>query len=250
MIFWQRIKFSLILVSLLFLWGCSLGDDGGGSVTFRVTGEMAQKIAGAAHSRSAVSANSPNAQARSLSAEDAEGLFIDILLKGGFSAARTIPAKEGATAEFDDIPVGKTLYAEAVAYRLGGDTGWERTVFYMGKSSSIRIRPGKNTLPLMMQVAQMLSVKVKFSEQNDLALSCEQDGTKFIFTAGDSTTTASGAEIKPVEVSSLFVWYVDGTAQEETSGTFTLETDGMNEGEYEIEVARGDKSAAATVTIE
>ena len=113
-------------------------DDSNGSVTVRVTGEMAAKIAGEA--RSARSADDGGS--------DTDGLFFDIALKGGYSASKTLAVAEGAAATFSDIPVGTTLYAEGEAYRT--EDG-EKVILYTGKSEKITIQEGVNTLSLKMQ---------------------------------------------------------------------------------------------------
>ena len=72
--------------------------------------------------------------------------------------------------------------------------------------------------------------------EDGISLSQSKEGTKVIFTAtaGDAST---------------FIWRLDGVKQSETSATFELETAGMSEGTYEVEVVSETKSATATVKI-
>ena len=139
------VLFAVIFAAAVFMTGCSLFDtldDKGASLTFRVTGEMAAKIAG--ETRSAHSADNGGS--------DTDGLFFDIALKGGYSASKTLAVAEGAAATFSDIPVGTTLYAEGEAYRT--EDG-EKVILYTGKSEKITIQEGVNTLALKMKkVAQ------------------------------------------------------------------------------------------------
>ena len=137
-----------VILAAVFIAGCSLFDtvdDKSASLTFRVTGEMAAKIAGEA--RSARSADE--------SGSDTGGLFFDIALKGDYEAAQTIVLKEGEAATFSDIPVDCVVWAEAVAYKIesddkdGGKEG--RTELYTGTSEKIMIQEGVNTLSLKMK---------------------------------------------------------------------------------------------------
>ena len=86
-----------------------------------------------------------------------------------------------------------------------------------------------------------LGVTVTIQEQNDLNLICMREGDSFIFSAVFQESSSSEKE---------YLWFLDGVAQDEKSGTFTLNTEGMNEGTYQITVVCGEISGAATVTIE
>ena len=140
--FTRKMKALLFTLSsaLLFITGCSLFENSGaGRITFRIDGETADKIAHESQSRAA---------ARTLTAEEMEGLCFEIELKGDYAAKKTLPVTEGATAVFDDIPVGISLYAEGSAYRV---TDGEKAIFYTGKSKEITIQEGENSLSLVMK---------------------------------------------------------------------------------------------------
>lgn len=228
-------KALFLIVSALFLYGCSLSEAKNGSVTFRVDGELAEKIAEAASSRSAF---------RVLTADEAKNLFIDITLKGGYFASRTIPAVDGALVVFNDIPEKTLVYVQAEAYRWNEEKQ-RRTILYSGTSAPILIAEGSNFLSLVMKSMGGVSVTINPpAKEGDLAISYERVGTKLIF-------TLAVAEGESVEIAGTgCIWYVDGMAQAEKGGRFTLETNGLAVGTYEIEVVCGDKSAMATVQIE
>ena len=240
MFFLHRMKSVLLaLVSSLFLWSCSLFEaDVTGSVTFCIDAVTEGIITEAASTQPA---------ARSLTAEDipiedtSDGLYFDISLKGEIKVQKTLSVVEGASVTFENIPVGTELWAEGTAYRTEKtESGTEqRVVFYSGKSENIKVRAGKNTLSLLMKKSGSLFVNVTVvihSDDNGISLSQTTDGTKIIFTAGES--------------SEAYIWYVDGVKQSDTGAIFEFETEGMTTGVYEIEVVNGEKSAFATVEIE
>ena len=198
---------ALIVGAALFMTGCPLLEsDSSGSLTFRVTGEMAAKIAGEASSRSA----------RSLSAEDVstgsttEGLYLDIALKGGYSASKTIAVAKGAAATFSDIPVGTTLYAEGEAYRT--EDG-EKVILYTGKSEKITIQEGVNTLSLKMQ-----KVKQEEPAAETYTVTFETNGGSEIeaqtVTSGE---TASEPTAPTLEGYGFAGWYSDSDLTSEFS---------------------------------
>ncbi len=140
--FTRKMKALLFTLSsaLLFITGCSLFENSGtGRITFRIDGETADKIAQESQSRAA---------ARTLTAEEMEGLCFEIELKGDYAAKKTLPVTEGATAVFDDLPVGISLYAEGSAYR---GTDGEKVILYTGRSEEITIHEGENSLSLVMK---------------------------------------------------------------------------------------------------
>ena len=92
------------------------------------------------------------ARAARVAESESTGLFMDIALKGDYTAGKTLPVTEGASVTFDDIIVGKKVYAEAVAYQIETDAeGNEaRTTLYRGKTEIIRIKAGENAVTLVM----------------------------------------------------------------------------------------------------
>lgn len=254
MTFRHRLKIYFALVSALFLAGCQAFDsDDSGSVTFCVTAEMVQNLKQIQGNADCETESNP--LARAVTPEELQDAFFAISLKGGYTASKTIPAKVGATATFDHIPVGTRLWVEVIVYRTERTDSetTKRTTLYFGKSGTITIKSGGNGQEIQLQHAGAFSISVRIhTAQDEISLSQHADGTKIVLTAkvvstggaenfGDGSTTTDGT---------AFCWYIDGKKQETTDATFTLETDGMSEGTYEIEVAYGDKSAMATVTIE
>ena len=231
--FMQKIKSLFILLALVLSTSCTFleGNDEA-SVTFTIDRATASKIAKAASSRSA---------ARAPTSEETAGLYLDIALKGDYTASKTIAVAEGSVAQFDTIPVGVELYAEAVAYRVNDSGDKSRTILYTGKSETIKINPGMNYVELLLDGTGSLGVTVTIPAQNDLNLTCTTEEDSFIFSAVLQESSSSEKE---------YLWFVDGVAQDEKSGAFTLNTEGMNVGTYQISVVCEEKSGAATVKIE
>jgi len=151
--------------ALLFITGCSLFENSGaGRITFRIDGETADKIAHESQSRAA---------ARTLTAEEMEGLCFEIELKGDYAAKKTLPLTEGATAVFDDIPVGTSLYAEGSAYRV---TDGEKAIFYTGKSKEITIQEGENSLSLVMKKTEPIEPEPVEPEPTEYTITFVLDG--------------------------------------------------------------------------
>ena len=137
-------KFDRIIKSVLFIFaaslilcGCpALEDFETGTLTFTITGDVADAIQAASAQSSYRSVITSN-------------LFFNISLKGEYEAEKTIAATAGSTATFDMIPVNKRIHAEASAYEQNSDG--TRTVLYTGTSDTIVIQKGNNTLALAMQ---------------------------------------------------------------------------------------------------
>ena len=211
-IFRNRLKSALAALfaaAALFMTGCPLLEsNSSGSLTFRVTGEMAAKIAGEASARSA---------ARSLSAEDVstgsttEDLYFDIALKGGYTASQTLPVTDGAAATFGDIPVGTTLYAEGEAYEIKDG---KKIILYTGTSEKITIQEGVNTLSLKMQ-----NVKQEDPAAETYTVTFETNGGSEIeaqtVTSGEKATEPTTA---PTKSGYGFAgWYSDSNLTSEFS---------------------------------
>ena len=161
----QKAKSLFILLAVIFSTSCSLFErDNAASVSFSIDRATAGKIAEAASARSV---------ARNLAAEEMEGLFLDIELKGGHVAGKTIPVTEGATAVFDDIPVGISLYAEGSAYRV---TDGEKAIFYTGKSKEIKIQEGENSLSLEMKKTEPIEPEPVEPEPTEYTITFELNG--------------------------------------------------------------------------
>ena len=136
--FTRKMKALLLTLSsaLLFITGCSLFENSGsGRITFRIDGETADKIAHESQSRAA---------ARTLTAEEMEGLYFEIELKGDYAAKQTLPVTEGASVTFEEIPVGTRVYAEATAYKIEND---EKQILYTGRPKKSQSRKVRTAFP-------------------------------------------------------------------------------------------------------
>ncbi len=134
--FTQRIKALLLATffAVFFITGCSLFEtslSGFGKIEFRIDEKTAF---------------------RSLTEEEKEGLYVEIKLKGGYTAKETLFLAEETKAVFEEIPIGTKLYAEASAYKIEND---ERIIFYTGKSEEITIQEGENPISLKMRKAEV-----------------------------------------------------------------------------------------------
>ena len=209
-IFTAPFVFTLFL-SMIFLTACSTFEhDSSGSVRFKID--------------------------RAITAEEKENLYIDISLKGGYSESKTISLKESTSVNFDGIPIGTELYAEAVAYQLSDDKE-SRTICYSGKSESITIQAGENPIQIKLKSSGTVLITVTIiTEVNDISLSYKAEESGYIFTANS-------------DASSEYLWYVDGILQSEKSSSFKFTTEDLIEGVYEIEVVSGIKSASASLKI-
>lgn len=165
-----------------------------------------------------------------------EGLVCDLSLKGGFEAEQTFTVKDGESLTFDNIPVGAEIWAEAVAYTIDSASS-EKTILYRGKSDKIIIKEGENPLSLTLKKLYQQKINVTVISADDgIELTQTEEESKITFTA-------------KTDSSQSFIWSIDGEAQPETSGTFVLETSGLSEGTYIIEVVCGRQSAAVSVKI-
>lgn len=80
--------------------------------------------------------------------QDFGSLWLELLLKGGYSDQKTVRVDEGATVTFSAVPVGVQIWAEASAYRIDGQG---RNVLYGGKSDVIVVTQGQNPLSITMK---------------------------------------------------------------------------------------------------
>lgn len=194
-----------LAVSLILPFAaCSLFEaNDTGSVTFRIDGKMAEKITEAS-SRSARSARAADDTAL----PQTEGLFMEVSLTGGYTASKTLPVAEGATAVFDDIPVGARVSATASAYKTvqgepSDDTDTQKIILYTGTSEEIKINEGKNYLSLFMEHA-LASYTVRHFLQN-----IEDDG--YTESASDAETLSGKISTQTEAVAKAFTGF---TAQD------------------------------------
>ncbi|MCR4954115.1 MAG: hypothetical protein K6A43_08570 [Treponema sp.] len=121
-----------IFLFTCFLFGCSLFSlkEKTGEVVFSVDSNTYAKLV------------------HSDSIQLSEKLFLDVELKGGYSAVKTIPCTENAVAKFDSIPVGTELFVEINAYF---ENQGEKKIFYSGKSESLIIAEGENQIEVTLK---------------------------------------------------------------------------------------------------
>ena len=134
---------------LLILTSCSFVDfeSGTGSVTFSLA-------------RAAVSSVTEEAD-----------YTIDIELKGDYTEKASVLIADGASITFDDIEVGKAVYAEASVYK----TSDSKTI-YAGKSETITIKDGTNTLALNLK--NVYTVTFNTNGGSDISSQSVIDGEK------------------------------------------------------------------------
>ena len=139
-----------IIALILSLCACSLVNDLSSeraSLSFTITGELAERLNSASSSRSATLADS--------------GLYLDIALEGDYEDEKTISVSEGSTVKFENIPTGLSVYATAQAYEMDGG---ERFVFYEGESEKITIQEGENALSLFLQKVESDIIRLYINE--------------------------------------------------------------------------------------
>lgn len=142
----RRISFlTFISFFLLFTTSCSvLVKNGSSSVSLKIDEKTAAKITGESSSVRAADDD-----------VNSKKFFLDISLKGEYTAKQTLIVISGAEVTFNEVPAGVKIYAEANAYQLEND---EKTILYTGKSDEITIIEGENTISIIME---------KFEEPSD-----------------------------------------------------------------------------------
>ena len=78
---------------------------------------------------------------------NADSLFLDVELKGDYSASKTLPLDKSVEVKFDSIQSGTELFVEASAYRLEYD---KKLILYSGKSEPVKIEAGENKITLVL----------------------------------------------------------------------------------------------------
>ena len=169
----QKFSFALFaLAFVLFFSSCSLLFNASSSdeatLTFRLGGELFSKMK---NSRAVV--------------DDAEdGYYLDIEIKGGFSAKKTASlSQSGATVSFEEIPEGVTIWAQAQAYEV---VDGEKVIYFVGESDKVTIAEGENEISLVMK-------KYESADTDD-----EEIGAKFYVSANaEANTVGDGSKEKP-----------------------------------------------------
>ena len=74
-------------------------------------------------------------------------LSMEISLHGGWQDATSIPVSDGATATFNNVPIGLSVYAKAVVYSQDADG---RHDFLFGRSEEFIVKAGVNSVSLVL----------------------------------------------------------------------------------------------------
>ncbi len=169
----QKFSFALFaLAFVLFFSSCSLLFNASSSdeatLTFRLGGELFSKM--------------KNSRAVADDAED--GYYLDIEIKGGFSAKKTASlSQSGATVSFEEIPAGVTIWAQAQAYEV---VDGEKVIYFVGESDKVTIAEGENEISLVMK-------KYESADTEE-----EEIGAKFYVSANaEANTVGDGSKENP-----------------------------------------------------
>lgn len=143
-------RFIIFRLALVFLMAavdftsCSFFEPSdGANVSFTIDKTMAQKISEEAGVRLA-----GRSAARSLTADEMQGLYFEITLNGSYQDSKTVPVTENATITFENVPVGFSIYARGLAYKT--DAG-KKLGLYEGQSETIIVSDGTNALSLALR---------------------------------------------------------------------------------------------------
>ena len=237
----KTIIFSSIFLIAAIFTACSFSNQEvseNGSVYFVIDENMEHSI------RTAIGrAHNGTAYARAAStAISKEDLYIDVSLKGGYEETITVPVKAGETASFENIPAGLSLYAEAKAYFIEGG---EKVVFYEGKSSTVTVEEGENSLPVSLKKnknpeawGERIYIRANLDiSPNDRDGSKEKpyDSMNAALTSLIERTTAHAGE----EIDYIFI------VQGELPGRQRLSKDEVGEFEANSIILKGEDSSAA-----
>jgi len=169
----QKFSFALFaLAFVLFFSSCSLLFNASSSdeatLTFRLGGELFSKMK---NSRAVVD-------------DTEDGYYLDIEIKGGFSAKKTASlSQSGATVSFEEIPAGVTIWAQAQAYEV---VDGEKVIYFVGESDKVTIAEGENEISLVMK-------KYESADTEE-----EEIGAKFYVSANaEANTVGDGSKENP-----------------------------------------------------
>lgn len=77
------------------------------------------------------------------------GTYLEVEIKGGYTASQTIPLVLGRKIIFKGIPVETSVHAEAMLYRNQQDGS--KNILYNGTSDSVKISSGENKISLKLK---------------------------------------------------------------------------------------------------
>ncbi len=183
-----------LLLTAFILSACSdSGTTDGSSLFFSLDKSMTQKI---------------SAAAKSLTESELSGLYLEVCLKGEYEESKTVAVTETEVVNFDGIPVGAKIYAEATAYMADEDSE-DRAVLYKGKSDIFTVQAGTNKVEINL-TKQTASIELSLSTTEE-ASDIEGYEIRIRDSNGEIQKTL---EIKSIDSPIL----LDGM----TSGTYTV----------------------------
>ena len=133
-----KFKLTALFLFALFLSSCSnIGAGRDSSVTVSLGSDALKYLSARG--------------AESEKTNDESTYFLTVSLKGDYSATQSAKISgEGASITFGEIPVESKIYAEGAVYKGNGDSE-EKEVLYEGKSETIKISEGENSLSLVLK---------------------------------------------------------------------------------------------------
>ena len=136
---------SIIISTLVFclFFGCSQPFSGQKtSVSFCIDSTIAKQIKAAGL----------GASSARTAKDDLQNAYFIVSVKGGYEDTKTAEISEqGAVINFENIPVGKRIWAEAEVYIIETN---QKIVLFEGKSSTATVRPGTNRLEIKLAKAK------------------------------------------------------------------------------------------------
>lgn len=136
-----------LLLTAFILSACSdSGTTDGSSLFFSLDKSMTQKI---------------SAAAKSLTESELSDLYLEICLKGEYEESKTVAVRDNEVVNFDGIPVGAKIHAEATAYMADEDSE-DRAVLYKGKSDIFTVQAGTNKVEINL-TKQTASIELSLS---------------------------------------------------------------------------------------
>nr|MCR5698172.1 hypothetical protein [Treponemataceae bacterium] len=164
----KNICIVFLTIFLLFQFNsCQNLNDSTASVIFNIDGKLVSAVDKRLHSRASVR-------------KDSEKLYLDISLKGTFEQIQTLELTEGASAVFEEVPVGSKIYAHVIAYDKP-ETNGSSFPLYEGDSDTIFVSSGEN----------VLNVKIK---ETSTSIKIYVNSTR---ASSHETDCGSGTEEKP-----------------------------------------------------
>lgn len=218
--------FVLFALLVFLISSCSSfeSSDGIASLSFRISGELAQKI----KSESSRQATPNN-----------ENLYLEISVKGDFEAKKTLKFAEGEEAEFKKVPVGAEVYAFVQVFEIEPsetpDPNAEPLLRYEGMSSPVTVKSGENRLQVSLKHVYPgnASFDVEFSESdgsdiavvvtvNDVKVNDEESGGSGVVLLDSGSTIKFSAE----QGYDSYEWTVNGETRENSESPYELELSG------------------------